>query len=146
MKSDDGVGTTTDGGGEHVPVLGIARHLVNEVIKLVNERLGAEGFPHHRDPTARVFRWHPDLRKCPVHLVQDLFRPQWLKQAGLSEPEERGGKPDRDESACVEDGNWAGSPSADDLVRRCALADLLGEIMQRGSAPVGADRAIAGQF
>src|SRR5680860_220636 len=39
-----------------------------------------------------------------------------------------------------------GSPGADDLVRRCALTDLLGEFMQRGSAPVGADLAIAGQF
>ena len=56
IEGHDGVGTTADGGGEHMPVLGIARHLVDEVIKLLNKRLGAEGFPHHSDTTARIFR------------------------------------------------------------------------------------------
>ena len=53
IEGHDGVGTTADGGGEHMPVLGIARHQVDEVI---NERLGAERFPHHSDTTARIFR------------------------------------------------------------------------------------------
>ena len=56
IEGHDGVGTTADGGGEHMPVLGIARHLVDEVIKLLNKRFGAEGFPHHLDTTARIFR------------------------------------------------------------------------------------------
>jgi len=56
IEGHDGVGTTADGGGEHMPVLGIARHLVDEVIKLLNKRLGAESFPHHSDTTARILR------------------------------------------------------------------------------------------
>jgi len=56
IEGHQSIGTTLDGGGEHMPVLGIARHLVDEVIKLLNERLGAESFPHHPDSTARILR------------------------------------------------------------------------------------------
>jgi len=75
VEGHDRVGASHDCCGENVPVLGIAIHLVNEVLEAVDERLRAEGFPHHADPTVCLLGCHPHLRKVSPHLVQDRFRP-----------------------------------------------------------------------
>lgn len=40
--------------GEHVPVLGIASHLFDEVVEAVDQRLRAQGRPHQANPAARL--------------------------------------------------------------------------------------------
>lgn len=75
VEGHDRVGTAADCRGENVPVLGIAPQLIDEVIEAVDQRFRAEGFTHHGDPATSLLGRHSDLRKVPLHLVQDRFRP-----------------------------------------------------------------------
>lgn len=90
-----------------MPVLRVARHLLDEFVKAIDKRFGAEGFLHHGDSTAGALWCHSHFRKVSLHLIQDHVGPQQLEQASLGEPEQCSRKSDRDQRASVENDNWA---------------------------------------
>lgn len=115
-----------------MPVFGIAPHLIDEVIEAVDQRLRAKGFTHHGDPAVCLLGRHCDLWKISLHLVQDRFRPKWLKQASLGKSEQGRRKPDGNEHTRVENNDWAahlvlitwsgGVPSLISCARPCSAA------------------------
>lgn len=107
IERDQRVRVVVHGGGEHVTVLGVAGHLVDQVLEPVDEGLGAEGGPHVADPTCGPGWVDAELEKVALDLVEDLIRPQRLEQTGLGEPQQRRREPDRDQHTRVEDGGRA---------------------------------------
>jgi hypothetical protein len=57
--------------GEHMPVLGVAGHVGNEMLEVVDQRCGAERVPHRGYPAGGLLAADADLGQVPFDFVED---------------------------------------------------------------------------